>query len=213
VLIAIEGIDGSGKGTQASLLKEKLEKDGKTVTLLRFPRYEQTFFGDYGTLEQVPAHLSSLLYALDRFESIPLIQKSLANGEIVICDRYMGSNMAHQAARMPPENQADTRAWIKKVEQEILGVPKADVIFFLDMAVDDAQRLVGQKEKRSYTDKTHDLHEASSSHLSSALENFRSLSNAEGWEKVSCLNLDGQLRGLSSICEEIYDRLIHHHAF
>jgi dTMP kinase len=195
VLIAIEGIDGSGKGTQASLLQRQLLTKGHSTQLVRFPRYQDTFFGkevgqylngEYGSLDRVPAKLSALLYALDRFESRKMIDEALNGGEVVICDRYIGSNMAHQGARVPPDQSQEVMNWIKKVELEVLGLPKPDIVFFMDMPVQTAQSLVGKKDPRSYTEKAFDLHEESSTHLARALENFRALAHAEAWVRIEC---------------------------
>ena len=72
MLIAIEGIDGSGKGTQARRLVDQLASEDVTTALLSFPRYDDTRFGSligdylngrYGNLEQVHPMLASLLFA------------------------------------------------------------------------------------------------------------------------------------------------------
>src|SRR6478752_4883900 len=101
----MEGIDGSGKGTQAALLQERLNRAGTRTALLSFPRYQETAFGtqigkflnaEFGGLDQVHPILASLLFAGDRFESRSLIHQSLADHQIVLCDRYVASNIAHQ---------------------------------------------------------------------------------------------------------------------
>jgi dTMP kinase len=108
-LVAIEGIDGSGKGTQARQLLQRLEADGLRARLLSFPRYEATFFGRavgqyldgaFGSLGQVHPFFASLLFAGDRFESRSLLTDALAAHDIVVLDRYVASNVAHQAARL-----------------------------------------------------------------------------------------------------------------
>ena len=104
-LIAIEGIDGSGKGTQAQRLAQSLEAGGESVRLLSFPRYEQTAFGRrighflngrYGQLDQVDPLLVSLLYAGDRFESKGVLLDAIAGCDVVVLDRYVPSNIAHK---------------------------------------------------------------------------------------------------------------------
>src|SRR5580704_15426600 len=108
-LIAIEGIDGSGKGTQSRILVERLRQSGRKVELISFPRYEETFFGrligsflngQFGTLDQVHPVLVSLLFAGDRFESRPKLEKALATCDVVVLDRYVASNVAHQGAKI-----------------------------------------------------------------------------------------------------------------
>jgi dTMP kinase len=217
VLIAIEGIDGSGKGTQAELLSRRLQREGIAVKMLRFPQYEATLFGrevgrflngEFGALEEVPPKFSSLLYALDRFQALEAIASARDSGQYVICDRYTGSNMAHQAARVPDAERQAMREWIRKVEEEILGIPRPELVVFLETHVTQAQALIGRKDARSYTEKTHDLQEASAAHLEAALSNFRSLSAEYGWARVACVDSAGALRSAEAIGDEIYGLVV-----
>lgn len=213
MLIAIEGIDGSGKGTQTTLLAERLNTLGRKVKIFRFPQYEETFFGrevghylngDYGGLDAVPAKFSALLYALDRFQALKSINSYLDEGAIVICDRYTPSNMAHQSARVSGEDGVAIQNWIETVEYKILGLPEPDAVIFLDVEVDESQRLVAKKPKRSYTDKSHDLHEDSAGHLGGALLNFRELAGRKGWNVINCASGDAKIRPMSEISDEIF---------
>jgi dTMP kinase len=213
VLIVIEGIDGSGKGTQAKALTDRLIGEGRKVMLFQFPQYADSFFGhevgrylngDFGTIETVPVKFASLLYSLDRFEARDKIISLLEDGYDVICDRYTGSNLAHQLARVPESEKQELLKWILHVEQEILKIPKPDVVIFLDIEVKISQALVSKKTKRNYTEKTHDLHEASQGHLEDALLNFRKLAAISNWKKVNCLNEDGTIKSPSLISQEIF---------
>src|SRR5260370_498511 len=103
-LIAVEGIDGSGKRTQVELLTLTLKARGHSVYSTGFPQYDSWFGkmvgqflnGDLGPLEGVDPHFTALLYAGDRFEAKPKLQSALNNGQIVLVDRYVGYNLAHQ---------------------------------------------------------------------------------------------------------------------
>src|SRR3712207_3314277 len=108
MLIAIEGIDGSGKGTQARLLRERCRAAGLSAALISFPRYAETRFGRavgkflngrFGTLDQVSPFLAALLYAGDRFESRTLLRESLFANDVVVLNRYVASNVAHQGSK------------------------------------------------------------------------------------------------------------------
>lgn len=213
MLIAIEGIDGSGKGTQASLLATRLQADGKEVTTLAFPQYEDTLFGkevgrylngEFGTLESIHPKFSALLYAMDRFQSLGVISTALEQGHYVICDRFTGSNMAHQAARCAVAERRNLIAWIREVEEDIMRIPKPDLVLFLDMEVQFSQQLVGQKQARAYTSKTHDLHESSTDHLERALQNFRQLAVEFNWVRVACTDSLGHLKPTQVVNDEIY---------
>lgn len=213
MLIAIEGIDGSGKGTQTKMLESRLANEGLEVAVFSFPRYSENFFGrevgnyldgQFGGLEEVHPKFSALLYALDRFESRIQISKALEQGKYVICDRYIGSNIAHQCAKVPHNKSVELATWIKTVEETILQTKTPDKVIFLDIDVHQSALLVAKKDKREYTDKTHDIHEASSDHLQSALTNFRQLAKSDNWITIYCNKADGTMKSAEKISEEIY---------
>ncbi|MGK4475774.1 dTMP kinase [Aeromonas molluscorum] len=145
-----------------------------------------------------------ILYALDRFESRDKIINLLDAGHIVICDRYSFSNIAHQSARAPQNEKKSMAEWVSKVEHEILGLPTADLILFLDSTTEWSQELVSKKDKRIYTDKTHDIQESSNEHLSEALIQFRALAEKEDWTVIPCLNSSNAMRSISDIHQEIF---------
>src|SRR5687767_3694346 len=107
IFIAIEGADGSGKGTQFKRLATRLARAGYDVAAFDFPQYNQpsSYFvrqylnGKYGSAEEVGPYTGSLFYALDRYEAAPLIRKALEQGKVVLTNRFVGSNMAHQGAK------------------------------------------------------------------------------------------------------------------
>lgn len=218
MLIAIEGIDGSGKGTQTTALAEKFKASGFDTSVFRFPQYEETLFGrevgrylngDYGSLEQVHPKFSALLYAMDRRQATRNIKAALGLGHVVICDRYTGSNIAHQCARAPDAEKQQLAQWIATVEEEILEIPPADLVFFLDVETHQSKSLVALKDARSYTSKTHDLHEESEDHLSAALNQFRRLAERPNWIRIQCNDANGNLRLRSEITEELFERSAH----
>jgi len=213
MLIAIEGIDGSGKGTHAQHLHDALKNNGIPSKLLTFPNYGSTFFGkqvgrylngDFGDLNSVPVELSAMLYAGDRYEMRQTITESLDNGFVVICDRYTPSNLAHQTAKMPADRQDDFIAWLEELEYGIYKLPKADIVFWLDMPVDIAMRFVLKKNKRNYTDKKMDLHEASASYLTSVQTVYSRLSSRSNWVPLECAAA-GNAKTIESIQKDIVD--------
>src|ERR1700719_3071896 len=117
--IVLEGIDGSGKRTQLDMLALALSSRGLALTQVSFPNYPgffgkmvaQFLTGELGSLDAVDPHFSALLYAGDRLESKPSIESALSEGKIVLADRYIGSNLAHQGARVPPEKRAEFLRW------------------------------------------------------------------------------------------------------
>lgn len=179
VFIAIEGTDGSGKGTQFEHLATRLAKAGYTVATFDFPQYDHpsSFFvreylnGQYGSAEQVGPYTGSLFYALDRFQAGPAIRKALSEGKIVLANRFVGSNMAHQGTKFHhAEERRGYFIWLDNLEFEMLRTPRPTMSFVLRVPGAIAQKLVEQKGNRSYTDKKLDLHEADLYHLEKSVE-------------------------------------------
>jgi dTMP kinase len=195
-LIAVEGIDGSGKRTQVDLLTLTLKARGHSVYSTGFPQYDSWFGkmvgkflnGEFGSLENVDPHFTALLYAGDRFECKYKIEAALHGGQIVIVDRYIGSNLAHQTARVPPAKRADFLKWIEHLEYQIYSLPRENLILYLRVPPLEAQRLVSLKSARSYTSAQKDLQEASLHHLQDAAEMYDSLSRSVPWATIQCFD-------------------------
>ena len=195
-MIAIEGIDGSGKHTQAKLLEHALVSRGYSVYATGFPQYESWFGsmvgkflnGEFGSLDAVDPHFSAMLYAGDRFEAKPRIQSALNDGKIVLIDRYVASNLAHQVARASVEKRSEFLRWIEHLEYVVYGLPRENLILYLRVPPSQAQKLVALKAERSYTRATHDLLEKSLHHLEDAAEMYDMLSRSKPWATIQCFD-------------------------
>jgi len=195
-LIAVEGIDGSGKQTQVRLLARELESRGHRVLSTGFPHYDSWFGkmvgqflnGDFGPLDSVDPHFAALLYAGDRFEGKRPIVAALESGGVVLADRYVGSNLAHQSARTAPEKRAEFRAWIEHLEYNIYQLPKEDLVLYLRLPPHEAQTLVAKKSARKYTHAAHDILESNIRHLQDAAAMYDLLARGSNWKTIECFD-------------------------
>jgi dTMP kinase len=195
-LLAVEGIDGSGKRTQVDLLTAALQARGHSVYSTGFPQYDSWFGkmvgqflnGELGPLESVDPHFTVLLYAGDRFEAKPKLEAALNNGQIVLADRYIGSNLAHQTARVPAAKRSAFLDWIEHLEYNIYGLPRESLILYLRVPPSEAQKLIARKSTRSYTSAQKDLLEASLLHLEDAAGMYDVLSRRPNWATIECFD-------------------------
>jgi dTMP kinase len=178
IFIVIEGADGSGKSTQFRLLHERLKAVGYDVEVFDFPRYEEPsshfvrkyLNGEYGKAESITPYAASLFFALDRYEAAPIIRKALKQDKIVLANRFVGSNMAHQGGKFT--NTGEQRGffiWEDGLEFELLGIPRPTKNIFLRVPAEVSYELIARKEKRSYTDKTRDEHEGNLERLKNSV--------------------------------------------
>ncbi len=212
--LVIEGTDGSGKGTQFKLLEERLRRDGYDVATFDFPQYdkESSYFvreylnGKYGTAEDVGPYTGSLFYALDRYEAAAGIRQALAEGKVVLANRFTGSNMAHQGTKF--DNAEERRGyfiWLDNLEFVMLGIPRPDKSFVLRVPADIAQSLVDQKEQRSYTDKKRDIHEADLSHLTRSVQVYDDLCHLfpKDFMRIDCVRSD-KLMSIDTVQDHLW---------
>jgi dTMP kinase len=185
---------------------------GHSVYSTGFPQYDSWFGkmvgqflnGDFGPLDGVDPRFTALLYAGDRFEAKPKLEAALDNGQIVLVDRYIGSNLAHQTARLPPEKRAEFKAWIEHLEYGIYGLPREDLILYLRVPPAEAQRLVAQKSQRSYTAAKQDILEASLRHLEQAAAMYDSLARQSPWVTIECFDTSrGAMRSPKEIAQDV----------
>ena len=194
------------------MLARSLSERNVPLSQISFPRYDGFFGklvarflnGDFGPLDAVDAHFSALLYAGDRYEAKPGIESELAAGRTVLADRYIGSNLAHQGARVQREDRGDFIQWLKKLEYEIYSLPAEDLVIYLRVPVAEAHRLVGQKGARNYTKLRRDILESDITHLEAAAEVYDQLAEQLNWVKIECFDAKaGALRSPDAIHAEI----------
>ena len=213
MLIDFEGIDGSGKGTQAGLLGQRLASHAHPHRLFSFPRYSDTLFGRavgeflngrFGGLADVHPFLVSLLFAGDRYETRPLLLEAAAKQETILCDRYVPSNVAHQASKRTGAERCELMEKILQIEYEIYALPRPDLVLLLDLPVPVSQELIASKARRSYTEKAADIQEADAGYLQGVREVYLELARTEpGWRVIDCAP-DGALRSKEELSEEIW---------
>lgn len=210
-LIVIEGTDGSGKSTQFRLLSDRLSREGYVFKHIVFPRYSEPssslirmyLGGDFGKKPtDVNAYAASTFYAVDRFASYKQDWGSwYENGGLILSDRYTTSNAVHQTSKEPKEGRAEFLRWLYELEYEKMGLPKPDLIIYLDVPTDFTEMLLRGRE--SATGTTADIHEQDMSYLATCREIGRSAAKFYGWTVVDCVR-DGAMRSISDIHEEIY---------
>jgi dTMP kinase len=215
-IVALEGGDGAGKRTISEALRDRLVADGLRARVISFPRYQDTLggraIGEF-LAHRVPAPADpravAIFYAADRFESKALIQELLDENDFLIVDRYVGSNVAYQAAKAAPEDRQAIVDWIVDLELGCFGLPRPVLSVFVDMPVEVARRLVGKKDTRPYTDRVLDRHEEDLDLQRRVAEAYGRLAADEvvsPWFVVSPLR-NGALRLPRDLAEEILSRL------
>lgn len=216
MLIDIEGIDGSGKGTQARLLCERLAAAGVSHRLLSFPRYSETLFGQiageflngqFGKLDEVHPLLAALIFAGDRAESRDVLLDALQTHAVVVLDRYVPSNVAHQAAKRFGAERAQLIARINRIEYEINQLPAPTLTLLLDVPAPIAQELIAMKAARNYTTRAADLQEADGEYLAEVRSVYCDLASQTGWRKIACV-AGGTMRPVDEIAAEVWSHVL-----
>jgi dTMP kinase len=214
VLLEIEGIDGSGKGTQAAKLAENAIARGHRVATFSFPTYDGNPFsravadylnGAFGGVDDVHPELAGLLYACDRLHARPRLVDALETSDLVVLDRYVASNLAHQGSKLEGEAREQLLDWLRDVEYGEFALPRPDLVVLLDAPPALARELVGRKSARAYTTLAEDIHEADTAHTDATREVYLQLAAREGWRVVTVTGEDGLVRDVDGIAAEIWN--------
>ena len=153
-LIAVEGLDASGKATQSALLCEYLAREGVSYQQVSFPQYDSPssalvrmyLSGQLGSLEEIGAYAASSFFAVDRYASFRTGWKvAYDRGEVIVADRYTTSNASHQASKLPQEQWEEYLDWLEDFEYGRLGLPRPDGVIFLDMHPHTSRKLLLQR--------------------------------------------------------------------
>jgi dTMP kinase len=213
LFLAFEGIDGSGKGTQAAKLAETAVGEGRTVASFSFPLYDDNPFsraigqylnGELGSLDEVHPALSALLYACDRFHARPDLERAIERCDLVVCDRYVASNLAHQGSQLEGAERERFLEWLYEVEYGEFELPKPDLVVLLDAHPKLARELVAKKGARSYTSLEADILESDEAHGDASREIDLELARRDDWHVVGAAREDGSVRDVDEIAAEIW---------
>ena len=220
-LIVIEGSDGSGKATQTKLLFEYLKGQGKDVRMVSYPDYDSpssslvkmylgSEFGHdpYG----VNAYVTSAFFAVDRFASYLKNWKSFyesSKDAVVICDRYVTSNMLHQTSKLSSLKEKEAFLdWEYDFEYVKGGLPIPDLVFFLDVDPDTTFRLMKNRENKITHQSDKDIHESNKDFLIKSYENSILVGKRYGWINIRCCDQMGIMKGMEDIHKMIRDKVI-----
>lgn len=222
-IIVIEGTDCSGKETQSKKLAEALTNNGFKTVRMQFPMYDtptgQIVGGPYlgkdyiceGFFPEGAAHVdpkvASLYYAADRKYNMPKIMEQINNGVNVILDRYVYSNMGHQAGKIKDEvEQNEMIAWLEKLEFDFLELPRPDMTIFLFMPYEATLEL------RKGREETADQHEADPEHIICAQNTYLKLAKKFLYEQIDCVE-NGRIKTPDEIADEVYKKVINTYYF
>lgn len=214
--IAIEGLDGSGKTTQIELLVKYCRRKQIKTAVFDFPQYYKTFFGkmvgrylkaDFGRFEKISPYLASLSYAGDRWQVSGPMKKTLADGKLLLVNRYTPSSMAFMGAKIKNKEERDKFIrWLIKLEWRVYKIPQPELVIYLSVSSRIAQKLVDKKGRRKYVGNKNgrDIHERNLSYLQKVAAIYLSLGQRfDNWVKIDCLDKKGSLETPKEIHEKI----------
>jgi dTMP kinase len=218
-LFVIEGLDGAGKSTQIKLLRAFLTEMKYKCEYLHFPRTESPWFGEliarflrgeFGSLNEVDPYLVAMLYAGDRNDAAEMITGWLAEGRIVILDRYTYSNVAYQCAKLNSADEGDKlRDWILELEFKHFGIPEPGLNIFLDVPFRFTEGKLSKRrngDDRSYLNGRNDIHESSLEFQKRVREMYIKISETDNrLAVVNCTGNEGEMMSQNEIFEKIID--------
>ena len=208
-LYVIEGLDGSGKATQAALLADYLAQNGQDYRKLSFPDYkdpsstlEQMYLhGEVGTLEQVNPYGASLFFTVDRYASYCRHWRAdYEAGRVLVSDRYTTSNIPHQMSRLPREEWDSYLRWLTEVEYDKVGLPRPTAVVYLDVDPAVSRRLLS--ERYHGDESKRDIHEADFAYLQHCREAALYGAEKQGWIRLLCTE-NGEMLPRQTIAERI----------
>lgn len=213
-LLVIDGLDGSGKSTQAELLAKRLRAEGRKVELISYPDYEKPsstlvrmyLSGEFSEdADAVNAYAASTFYAVDRYAGfMQYWGKLYEEGAIILASRYVSSNAIHQMVKLPQAEWDSFLQWLSDFEYEKLGLPRPDCICFLNMSRKVADALISSRYKGD--EQKRDIHERNMRYLEECMDSAAYAARREHWEVIRCC--DGtEPYPVEQITEELYQRV------
>ena len=210
-LIIFEGLDGSGKGTQAALTAQKLRQRCVTLRHVTFPDYDSEssalvkmyLSGRFGQKpDDVNAYAASSFYAVDRFASYKTDWGAFyREGGLVLSDRYTTSNAVHQCSKLPPAQWDGFLNWLFDFEYKKIGIPEPDLVLYLAVDPEVSQKLL---ENRYHGDESKkDIQEKDREYMARSRAAAEYCARTLGWQRIECTCAGRAMRPVEEINAEI----------
>lgn len=194
-MIVIEGLDGSGKATQAQFLYDRIKETRNNILKISFPNYEDNtsalvkmyLSGQMGKVNDVNAYAASTFFSVDRYATFQMYyKKQYQEGFIFVADRYTTSNMVHQAVKLPVNERDAYMQWLMDLEYHKMGLPTPDMVIYLDMEPEISCTLLEKRYNGNLGKR--DIHESNLDYLLQCRETALLAAQKCGWTVVQCTN-------------------------
>jgi len=213
-LITVEGTDGCGKKTQVKRLYDYLKSKKHDVIIVSFPNYPSLssgpvrmyLGGEFGeSADCFNAYQASTMYAVDRMCTMKQLLSTLETDTIILFDRYTQSNMIHQASKIADEHELDEfLEWLDNLEFNIMGLPRADKVIFLDVPVEISFKITGAREQMKIGEAwNYDIHERDKKHLVDSYLAGKYVAQKYEWDVINCVGDGGGLKTVDEIHEMV----------
>lgn len=216
-LIVIEGLDGSGKGTQTALLCDRIAQNGYRMRQISFPNYEDSsaalvksyLAGEFGSSpDAVNAYAASSFYAVDRYAAYKKYWSGdYSDGVNIIADRYSTSNAVYQMTKLAEDKWDEYLNWLENYEYNLLELPRPNEVIYLDMPPEVSQRLMSERYAGDESKK--DIHEENLAFQAACRRSALYAADKLGWHIVNC-STDGRPRSIESIADEVWGLVSSH---
>ena len=214
-MIVIDGLDGSGKATQAEILTEYLKAKGYETYTLDLPFYSDAsstlvkmyLGGEFGKKPgDVNAYAASLFYAVDRFASYKTNWGEYYNQNgVIVSGRYTTSNAVHQTSKMDESEWKGFLDWLYDLEYNKVAIPKPDKVIFLDMPIEVSQKLLSGRYNGDEGKK--DIHESDTEYLNKCRKAAMFTAEYSGWTIIPCAK-DGEPRLIEEIAKDVLEETL-----
>jgi dTMP kinase len=219
--LVIEGLDGSGKSTQVSMMRNWLEMNGYKHEYLHFPRTTTPVYGeliakflrgDLGNNDEVNPYLVALLFAGDQGDAAGLINRWRKDNKFVLVDRYVYSNVAYQCAKFDdPAKQTELMNWILRAEFDHFSIPKPDLSLYLNVPLSFVETRLKQNRQgteREYLNGKGDIHEADMKFQLNVRRMYELIAKRDkNLKMLNCSDADGNMMNAEAIFEKMITRL------
>ena len=209
-LLVIEGLDGSGKATQAKLLYDALCSCGAKVRQVSFPDYQSEssalikmyLNGEFGDKPgDVNAYAASTFFAVDRYASFMKDWRDDYHKGIIIADRYTTSNAIHQCSKLSALEWNTYLDWLFDFEYRKMRIPEPDLVIYLRVDPEVSQQLM-TKRYGGYEEKK-DIHEKDREYLRRCQEAASYCTKKLGWQVIDCCS-EGNMLPVEAIGNDVF---------